>query len=133
MYSVYLLICFRSTYVSHSPVRVEGPFLESAVTHVSCGWKHTAAISGIFWGGKENFISIFIMQVIRLISESFLQITKFLHGAGEVLTAHSLLMGTPPVDNWFVLSSLLSIKYPKQLAYTNATSFYLLVHFVTII
>lgn len=37
---------FSSTYVSHSPVRVEGPFLESTVSQVSCGWKHTAAISG---------------------------------------------------------------------------------------
>lgn len=52
----------ESTYVSHSPVRVEGPFLESAVTHVSCGWKHTAAISDnkVFtwgWGGSHGTFS----------------------------------------------------------------------------
>ncbi|KAJ0233881.1 Regulator of chromosome condensation [Hirschfeldia incana] len=53
----------ESTYVSHSPVRVEGPFLESAVTHVSCGWKHTAAISDnkVFtwgWGGSHGTFSV---------------------------------------------------------------------------
>ncbi|CDY44785.1 BnaC02g01020D [Brassica napus] len=52
----------ESTYVSHSPVRVEGPFLESDVTHVSCGWKHTAAISDnkVFtwgWGGSHGTFS----------------------------------------------------------------------------
>lgn len=52
----------ESTYVSHSPVRVEGPFLESTVTHVSCGWKHTAAISDnkVFtwgWGGSHGTFS----------------------------------------------------------------------------
>ncbi|ESR45257.1 hypothetical protein CICLE_v10003980mg [Citrus x clementina] len=32
--------------VLHSPERVQGPFSESPVDQVSCGWKHTAAISG---------------------------------------------------------------------------------------
>ncbi|CAL9229683.1 unnamed protein product [Arabidopsis halleri] len=52
-----------STYVSHSPVRVEGPFLESTVSQVSCGWKHTAAISDnkVFtwgWGGSHGTFSV---------------------------------------------------------------------------
>jgi alpha-tubulin suppressor-like RCC1 family protein len=52
-----------STYVSHSPVRVEGPFLESTVSQVSCGWKHTAAISdnNVFtwgWGGSHGTFSV---------------------------------------------------------------------------
>ncbi|KAI8535574.1 hypothetical protein RHMOL_Rhmol10G0185100 [Rhododendron molle] len=34
------------TDVSHLPERVQGPFLKHAVCQVSCGWKHTAAISG---------------------------------------------------------------------------------------
>ncbi|CAH2073475.1 unnamed protein product [Thlaspi arvense] len=51
-----------STYVSHSPVRVEGPFMESTVSQVSCGWKHTAAISddNVFtwgWGGSHGTFS----------------------------------------------------------------------------
>lgn len=71
----------------------------------------------------KHFLSILIMQVIQFISESFLQITKSLPGAGEVPTALSLMTGTPPVDNWFVSSSLLSLKALKQLAYVNATSF----------
>lgn len=77
----------------------------------------------------KHFLSILIMQVIQFISESCLQITKSLPGAGEVLTALSLMTDTPPVDNWFVSSSLLSIKSLKQLAYVNATSFQFLVHF----
>ncbi|GAA0174036.1 guanyl-nucleotide exchange factor [Lithospermum erythrorhizon] len=45
------------TDVAHSPERVEGPFLRHSVHKVSCGWKHTAAISGgnIYmwgWGGS---------------------------------------------------------------------------------
>ncbi|KAL1196325.1 Ultraviolet-B receptor UVR8 [Cardamine amara subsp. amara] len=52
-----------STYVSHSPVKVEGPFLESTVSQVSCGWKHTAAISdnNVFtwgWGGSHGTFSV---------------------------------------------------------------------------
>ncbi|CAA7027055.1 unnamed protein product [Microthlaspi erraticum] len=52
-----------STYVSHSPVRVEGPFMESNVSQVSCGWKHTAAISdnSVFtwgWGGSHGTFSV---------------------------------------------------------------------------
>ncbi|CAM8950983.1 unnamed protein product [Rhodiola kirilowii] len=34
------------TDVCHSPERVEGPILKSHVNKVSCGWKHTAAVSG---------------------------------------------------------------------------------------
>ncbi|CAN8236924.1 unnamed protein product [Cochlearia groenlandica] len=52
-----------STYVSHSPVKVEGPFMESSVSQVSCGWKHTAAISdnNVFtwgWGGSHGTFSV---------------------------------------------------------------------------
>lgn len=36
----------RSSYAIHLPEKVQGPFLESSVVQVSCGWKHTAAISG---------------------------------------------------------------------------------------
>ncbi|XP_041007909.1 ultraviolet-B receptor UVR8 isoform X2 [Juglans microcarpa x Juglans regia] len=50
-----------STDVFHIPERVQGPFLKSPVTKVSCGWKHTAAISGnIFtwgWGGSHGTFS----------------------------------------------------------------------------
>lgn len=46
-----------------SPERVEGPFLRQSVTKVSCGWKHTAAISGghVFtwgWGGSHGTFSV---------------------------------------------------------------------------
>uniref|UniRef100_A0A5B7AE55 Putative E3 ubiquitin-protein ligase HERC4 isoform X1 n=1 Tax=Davidia involucrata TaxID=16924 RepID=A0A5B7AE55_DAVIN len=34
------------TDVTHLPERVQGPFLKYPVCKVSCGWKHTAAISG---------------------------------------------------------------------------------------
>ncbi|PIN18662.1 putative protein, contains RCC1 domain [Handroanthus impetiginosus] len=34
------------TDITYSPERVEGPFLRQLVSKVSCGWKHTAAISG---------------------------------------------------------------------------------------
>ncbi|KAJ4967149.1 hypothetical protein NE237_018998 [Protea cynaroides] len=49
--------------VVHMPERVEGPFLKSPVCKVSCGWKHTAAISGgkIFtwgWGGSHGTFSV---------------------------------------------------------------------------
>ncbi|XP_042515874.1 ultraviolet-B receptor UVR8 isoform X2 [Macadamia integrifolia] len=49
--------------VVHRPERVEGPFLKSPVCKVSCGWKHTAAISGgdIFtwgWGGSHGTFSV---------------------------------------------------------------------------
>eukprot|EP00268_Persea_americana_P052753 TRINITY_DN5926_c1_g1_i2.p1 TRINITY_DN5926_c1_g1~~TRINITY_DN5926_c1_g1_i2.p1 ORF type:complete len:427 (+),score=78.22 TRINITY_DN5926_c1_g1_i2:188-1468(+) len=44
------------------PTRVEGPFLKFPVCEVSCGWKHTAAIScgNIFtwgWGGSHGTFS----------------------------------------------------------------------------
>ncbi|XP_073294968.1 ultraviolet-B receptor UVR8 isoform X2 [Primulina huaijiensis] len=47
------------TEVIYSPERVQGPFLKQPVTQVSCGWKHTAAISGgdIYtwgWGGSNG-------------------------------------------------------------------------------
>ncbi|CAK9319357.1 unnamed protein product [Citrullus colocynthis] len=52
-----------STSVFHLPERVEGPFSKSPVSKVSCGWKHTAAISGgaIFtwgWGGSHGTFSV---------------------------------------------------------------------------
>ncbi|XP_050382759.1 ultraviolet-B receptor UVR8 [Argentina anserina] len=51
-----------STDVCHLPERVQAPFLKSAVIKVSCGWKHTAAISdgNIFtwgWGGSHGTFS----------------------------------------------------------------------------
>ncbi|KAI4364339.1 hypothetical protein MLD38_020447 [Melastoma candidum] len=51
-----------STNVFHQPERVEGPFLRSPVSKVSCGWKHTAAISDgrVFtwgWGGANGTFS----------------------------------------------------------------------------
>uniref|UniRef100_A0A7N0U0P0 RCC1-like domain-containing protein n=1 Tax=Kalanchoe fedtschenkoi TaxID=63787 RepID=A0A7N0U0P0_KALFE len=50
------------TDVFHLPERVEGPFLKSTVSKVSCGWKHTAAVSGgkVFtwgWGGSHGTFS----------------------------------------------------------------------------
>ncbi|KAK6152964.1 hypothetical protein DH2020_012603 [Rehmannia glutinosa] len=47
------------TEVTYSPERVEGPFLRQPVSKVSCGWKHTAAISGgnVYtwgWGGSNG-------------------------------------------------------------------------------
>ncbi|XP_010272767.1 PREDICTED: ultraviolet-B receptor UVR8 isoform X2 [Nelumbo nucifera] len=50
------------TEVIHSPERVEGPFMKLPVCKVSCGWKHTAVISGdnIFtwgWGGSHGTFS----------------------------------------------------------------------------
>ncbi|KAL4561348.1 hypothetical protein LXL04_033513 [Taraxacum kok-saghyz] len=44
------------THTVHVPERVEGPFLQNSVSKVSCGWKHTAAISdgNVYtwgWGG----------------------------------------------------------------------------------
>ncbi|XP_022154913.1 ultraviolet-B receptor UVR8 isoform X2 [Momordica charantia] len=52
-----------STNVFDLPERVEGPFSRSPVSKVSCGWKHTAAISGgaIFtwgWGGSHGTFSV---------------------------------------------------------------------------
>ncbi|KAF3628628.1 putative methyltransferase PMT26-like [Capsicum annuum] len=52
-----------STDVAHSPLRVEGPFLRHSVSEVSCGWKHTAAISGgnVYtwgWGGSHGTFSV---------------------------------------------------------------------------
>ncbi|KAL9248158.1 hypothetical protein vseg_021513 [Gypsophila vaccaria] len=46
-----------------SPQRVEGPFLRQSVSKVSCGWKHTAAISDgcVFtwgWGGSHGTFSV---------------------------------------------------------------------------
>ncbi|KAM7276060.1 hypothetical protein ACFE04_017926 [Oxalis oulophora] len=51
-----------STEVYHLPERVQGPFLESSVSQVSCGWKHSAAISegNVFtwgWGGSYGSFS----------------------------------------------------------------------------
>ncbi|KAL3721308.1 hypothetical protein ACJRO7_033755 [Eucalyptus globulus] len=51
-----------STDVFHLPERVEGPFVKSPVSKVSCGWKHTAAISDgkVFtwgWGGSQGTFS----------------------------------------------------------------------------
>ncbi|XP_043808553.1 ultraviolet-B receptor UVR8 isoform X2 [Manihot esculenta] len=50
-----------STSAFHLPERVEGPFLRSPVEQVSCGWKHTAAISGKIytwgWGGANGTFS----------------------------------------------------------------------------
>ncbi|XP_031401125.1 ultraviolet-B receptor UVR8 isoform X2 [Punica granatum] len=51
-----------STDVIPFPERVKGPFLNSAVSKVSCGWKHTAVISDgkIFtwgWGGSHGTFS----------------------------------------------------------------------------
>ncbi|XVF14738.1 hypothetical protein REPUB_Repub09cG0087400 [Reevesia pubescens] len=51
-----------STDVFHIPERVQGPFLKSPVCKVSCGWKHTAAISDskVFtwgWGGSYGTFS----------------------------------------------------------------------------
>ncbi|EOX92733.1 hypothetical protein QUC31_003788 [Theobroma cacao] len=48
--------------VFHLPERVQGPFLKSPVCKVSCGWKHTAAISDgkVFtwgWGGSHGTFS----------------------------------------------------------------------------
>ncbi|XP_059656346.1 ultraviolet-B receptor UVR8 isoform X2 [Cornus florida] len=49
------------TYVTHFPERVEGPFLKHPVCKVSCGWKHTSAISGNIytwgWGGSHGTFS----------------------------------------------------------------------------
>ncbi|KZV47581.1 hypothetical protein F511_12850 [Dorcoceras hygrometricum] len=47
------------TDVIFSPERVQGPFVKQPATQVSCGWKHTAAISGgnIYtwgWGGSNG-------------------------------------------------------------------------------
>ncbi|XP_015572631.1 ultraviolet-B receptor UVR8 isoform X5 [Ricinus communis] len=46
----------------HAPERVQGPFLRSPVEKVSCGWRHTAAISegNIYtwgWGGSNGTFS----------------------------------------------------------------------------
>ncbi|XP_028786192.1 ultraviolet-B receptor UVR8 isoform X2 [Neltuma alba] len=51
-----------SSDVIHQPERVLGPFLKSSVSQISCGWKHTAAISEgkIFtwgWGGSHGTFS----------------------------------------------------------------------------
>lgn len=50
------------TNVGHSPERVQGPFLKHSVSQVSCGWKHTAAISeghvyAWGWGGSHGTFS----------------------------------------------------------------------------
>ncbi|TXG60243.1 hypothetical protein EZV62_014816 [Acer yangbiense] len=62
---IYFLVVFSvdsSTYVFNSPEKVQGPFSESTVYKVSCGWKHTAAISegNVFtwgWGGSHGTFS----------------------------------------------------------------------------
>ncbi|CAJ1974859.1 unnamed protein product [Sphenostylis stenocarpa] len=43
-----------SSDVIHLPEKVQGPFLKSSVSQVSCGWKHTAAISGKFFPSTEK-------------------------------------------------------------------------------
>lgn len=100
-------------------MRVEGPFMKSNVSQVSCGWKHTAAISGSFSLSKTSFFAIFIVQYIQLTSETFLQITMSLPGDGEVLTARSLLTDILLVDNWFVSSSFLLISSLKHFTDTQ--------------
>ncbi|KAB2005139.1 hypothetical protein ERO13_D11G229200v2 [Gossypium hirsutum] len=52
-----------STDVFHAPERIQDPFLKSPVSKVSCGWKHTAAISDgkVFtwgWGGSHGTFSV---------------------------------------------------------------------------
>ncbi|KAM6590352.1 hypothetical protein CsatA_012957 [Cannabis sativa] len=52
-----------TTMVFHQPERVQGPFSECIVSQVSCGWKHTAAISEgkVFtwgWGGSHGTFSV---------------------------------------------------------------------------
>ncbi|XP_057420528.1 ultraviolet-B receptor UVR8 [Lotus japonicus] len=47
----------------HLPEKVQGPFMKSSVSQVSCGWKHTAAISEgrVFtwgWGGSNGTFSV---------------------------------------------------------------------------
>ncbi|KAJ7945150.1 ultraviolet-B receptor UVR8 [Quillaja saponaria] len=51
-----------SSDVVHLPEKVQGPFLMSSVSQISCGWKHTAAISEgkVFtwgWGGSHGTFS----------------------------------------------------------------------------
>ncbi|XP_054805459.1 ultraviolet-B receptor UVR8 isoform X2 [Prosopis cineraria] len=51
-----------SSDVIDQPERVQGPFLKSSVSQVSCGWKHTAAIAEgkVFtwgWGGSHGTFS----------------------------------------------------------------------------
>lgn len=51
------------TEVAHQPERVLGPFIRDSVCKVSCGWKHTAAISDgqIFtwgWGGTYGSFAV---------------------------------------------------------------------------
>ncbi|KAL6521487.1 hypothetical protein OROGR_018056 [Orobanche gracilis] len=47
------------TEVTYAPERIKGPFSRQPVKEVSCGWKHTAAISGGYvytwgWGGSHG-------------------------------------------------------------------------------
>lgn len=63
-----------------------------------------------FFGVKNLLYPFSLCKLFDSFTDSCLQITEFLPGAGEVLMAHSLLTGTPLVDNWFVSSSLLSLK-----------------------
>ncbi|XP_054805466.1 ultraviolet-B receptor UVR8 isoform X9 [Prosopis cineraria] len=46
-----------SSDVIDQPERVQGPFLKSSVSQVSCGWKHTAAIAGreVFYFSTMNW------------------------------------------------------------------------------
>ncbi|CAN1216113.1 Ultraviolet-B receptor UVR8, partial [Linum perenne] len=53
---------FGTTDAFGVPERIEGPFVKSSVDKVSCGWKHTAAISEdkVFtwgWGGSHGTFS----------------------------------------------------------------------------
>ncbi|KAL5714539.1 HECT-type E3 ubiquitin transferase [Ranunculus cassubicifolius] len=52
--------CIEAIYEAE---RVEGPFLKFSVSTISCGWKHTAAVSGgkVFtwgWGGSHGTFSV---------------------------------------------------------------------------
>lgn len=59
-----------SSDVIHLPEKVKGPFLESSVSQVSCGWKHTAAISGEFLSSqkrKKIYLTIEYFVLVKLI------------------------------------------------------------------
>lgn len=52
----------RSSYAIHLPEKVQGPFLESSVVQVSCGWKHTAAISGKFFSSYKRQSTLLLLS-----------------------------------------------------------------------
>ncbi|KAK6923516.1 Regulator of chromosome condensation, RCC1 [Dillenia turbinata] len=92
------------------PEKVQGPFSRESVSSVSCGWKHTAAISDLHL--------LLPVRVVGLISYFDLHIefpllkdepgdftgseAMFSHGAGEVQMELFLMMDTLLVDNWGV-------------------------------